>query len=465
MLEQVAPASRSGRGGASAIPVEGSPPWHLAPPPIELGVFGQTFRPVDLRARRSGRLEGHLENDRAEGEFDWRRAGKGTLSRFHYLRLVRDASAAPPLRGQSLVIDEAVEDPPAACPPSARRSSPSATDQRARPPVASRGSRATAQPLAARDRFASENADGRLAGRGSGAQASASARSSISASRPQRWGADPSPQLPDVVRGAASLASQLAWRGAPTRIDYPSLSGGLRLETGASQFSKRRARCRPPARHPQPAVAAAPDHARLPRRVLQGFAFDRISGSIGLARGVLRSEDLEIRGPAAHRHERECGRGLETQDLCAGAADAVRVGRDRRRGDLLNPWLGGDLSPQKMLSDPIEALRLRYAVTGAWSDPQVAKRSSLRQIPADLGADVAATFPPSFNLCRGAAASGGVPPDAAYMTDASSSTPVRIAAIQTVSGPDVAANLDRRPPDRRGCGGQHPPGRCQNTFP
>ncbi len=170
------------------------------------------------------------------------------------------------------------------------------------------------------DRFALVNADGRLAGKGQWragirqrTELDFSLETAAMGALIHRLG------YPDVVRGgAASLAGQLAWRGAPTRIDYPSLSGRLRLETGAGQFNKL-----------EPGVGrllGILSLQSLPRRITldfrdvfsEGFAFDRISGSIDLARGVLRSEDLEIRGPAARvRHERQRRCGRRRPRICA----------------------------------------------------------------------------------------------------------------------------------------------------
>lgn len=189
VLERVAPASDPGAEGAGADPGGGiAAVAEFALSTDELGVFGQTFKAVDLRARADpGGWKAHLESDRAEGEFDWREAGKGTLSaRFRHLRLVRDASAVPPPARSSPRSMKRRKIRRSACPrsmwwPSASRSTSSTS-------VASRCSRATAAASGSSTASHSRTRmDGSPAG-GSGAQASASARSSISASRPQRWG-------------------------------------------------------------------------------------------------------------------------------------------------------------------------------------------------------------------------------------------------------------------------------------
>ena len=383
VLERVAPASDPGAEGAGADPGGGiAAVAEFALSTDELGVFGQTFKAVDLRARADpGGWKAHLESDRAEGEFDWREAGKGTLSaRFRHLRLVRDASAVPPPGEVEPAIDEAAEDPPQRLPALdvvAERFQINELDLgRLEVLARNRGS------LWQLDRFALENADGRLAGRGQWragirqrTELDFSLETAAMGALIHRLG------YPDVVRGgAASLAGQLAWRGAPTRIDYPSLSGRLRLETGAGQFNKL-----------EPGVGrllGILSLQSLPRRITldfrdvfsEGFAFDRISGSIDLARGVLRSEDLEIRGPAARiAMSGSADVVSETQDLRVlvqpTLSESVAIGA---AASLLNPVAGVvTYLAQKMLSDPIEKLfAFEYAVTGAWSDPQVAKRGA-----------------------------------------------------------------------------------------
>ena len=69
----------------------------------------------------------------------------------------------------------------------------------------------------------------------------------------------------------------------------------------------------------------------------------------------------------------------ETQDLSVlvqpTLSESVAIGA---AAGLVNPVAGVvTYLAQKMLSDPIEKLfAFEYAVTGAWSDPQVAKRGA-----------------------------------------------------------------------------------------
>ncbi|TAH51817.1 MAG: TIGR02099 family protein, partial [Betaproteobacteria bacterium] len=126
----------------------------------------------------------------------------------------------------------------------------------------------------------------------------------------------------------------------------------------------------------------------LPRRITldfrdvfsSGFAFDRISGSIDVAKGVLRTDDLEIRGPAARIRMRGVADiEAETQDLKVAVqptlSESVAVGA---AAGLVNPVAGVvAYVAQKVLSDPIEKFfAYEYVITGTWADPVVSKSGS-----------------------------------------------------------------------------------------
>lgn len=371
--------SGTGAGGA-VLPASGLSDLALAAD--EVRAFGHTLKAVDLRAAAdAGGWKARLESDIADGEFDWRNAGDGALrARFRHLRVGQeDADAAEGGGEDAAEVPAAVEEaPPRRLP---------ALDVIAER-FELRGLALGRLEVFARnrsglwelERFELANEDGRLAGSG---QWRAAGR--------QRTRLDFRLETPDVGRlsqrlgqadvvrgGKASLAGQLGWQGAPTRIDYPSLNGSMRLETGAGQFNKL-----------EPGVGrllGILSLQALPRRITldfrdvfsEGFAFDRISGSIAVAAGVMRTEDLEIRGPSARvTMTGSADVVAETQDLRVlvqpTLSESVAIGA---AAGLLNPAVGVvTYMAQKVLSDPIERLfAFEYAVTGAWSDPQVAKR-------------------------------------------------------------------------------------------
>ena len=126
----------------------------------------------------------------------------------------------------------------------------------------------------------------------------------------------------------------------------------------------------------------------LPRRITldfrdvfsQGFAFDSISGSIQMNKGVLRTNDLELFGPAARVFmSGEADAVKETQSLRVKVqptlSESVAVGSAIAATGAIHPVVGlAAYLVQKALRDPVEKLfSFEYAVTGGWSDPKVEK--------------------------------------------------------------------------------------------
>jgi uncharacterized protein YhdP len=356
----------------------------------EVRAFGHTLKAVDLRAEAdAGGWKARLESDIADGAFDWRDAGDGALrARFRHLRVGQE----DPQGGKDAVGDGAGED-------ASEQAEPVEEAPPRRLPALDvvaeefelRGLALGRLEVFARnrgglwqlERFNLANDDGRLAGSGQWQAAGRQrTRLDFSLETPDVGRLSHRLGYPDVVRGGqASLAGQLGWQGAPTRIDYPSLNGSLKLETGSGQFNKL-----------EPGVGrllGILSLQALPRRITldfrdvfsEGFAFDRISGSIDVAAGVLRTEDLEIRGPSARvKMTGSADVVAETQDLRVQVqptlSESIAIGA---AAGLLNPAVGVvTYLAQKVLSDPIEKLfAFEYAVTGAWSDPQVAKRGQV----------------------------------------------------------------------------------------
>ncbi len=186
---------------------------------------------------------------------------------------------------------------------------------------------------------------------------------------------------PDAVRGGtAKLSGTLGWDGGPADLDYPSMNGMLELEARSGQFRKL-----------NPGVGrllGVLSLQSLPRRITldfrdvfsEGFAFDRISGSIDVNKGVLHTDPLEIRGPAARVFMRgEASVPDETQNLRVTVqptlSESVAVGA-ALGGAVVNPVAGVvTYIVQKVLEDPVEKFfAFEYAVTGTWDDPVVEKK-------------------------------------------------------------------------------------------
>jgi uncharacterized protein (TIGR02099 family) len=181
---------------------------------------------------------------------------------------------------------------------------------------------------------------------------------------------------PGAVRGGtAQLDGKIAWNGAPFDLDYASLGGELKLEASKGQFLK----LDPGAGK----LLALISLQALPRRITldfrdvfsDGFAFDSIGGELTLKNGLMRTERLQIDGPAARVLMRgETDLQNETQrlnvnvqpDLGSGAAFGVA---------LLNPLAGvAALLAHKILQNPLDQIfGFDYLVTGTWDDPKVEK--------------------------------------------------------------------------------------------
>lgn len=178
-----------------------------------------------------------------------------------------------------------------------------------------------------------------------------------------------------ISGGTAKLAGRLDWPGAPTGFELAALDGALSLEAGRGQFLK----VKPGAGRLLGLISLQ----SLPRRISldfrdvfsAGFAFDSIAGDLALKGGVMRTERLQIDGPAARvlmRGETDLKR--ETQRLFVtvqpelGTTAALGVA-------LVNPVAGvATLLANKLLQDPLNQMfGFDYLVTGSWDDPKVEK--------------------------------------------------------------------------------------------
>lgn len=353
----------------------------------ELTAFGHRLRAVDLRAvPDQGGWTARIDSDLAAGELDWRSAGSGALAaRLRFLR-IGAADAQSRASGTEAAEARIGDTPPRRLPALdvvAERFELRGMDLgRLEVLARNRGG------LWELDRFAIANDDGRLSGSGQWLAAGRQrTRMEFSFDTADVGRFSRRIGYPDVVRGGqAALSGELGWQGAPTAIDYASLAGRLQLEAGAGQFNKL-----------EPGVGrllGILSLQSLPRRITldfrdvfsEGFAFDRISGSIDVTAGVMRTDDLEIRGPAARvRMSGTTDLVAETQDLRVivqpTLSESIAIGA---AAGLLNPAVGVvTYLAQKVLSDPIEKLfAFEYAVTGSWVDPQVAKRGNVELPPA-----------------------------------------------------------------------------------
>ena len=185
----------------------------------------------------------------------------------------------------------------------------------------------------------------------------------------------------DAIKGAPTkIQGQLTWAGSPADFDYPSLSGSLKLTSGAGQFLK-----------VDPGMGrllGVLSLQALPRRITldfrdvfsEGFAFDSVTGAGLIAGGVMSTDNLRLVGPAASVDiSGSVDLSHETQQLRVRVLPALSTSFSAGAAALFiaNPLVGaavgaGTLLAQKLLKDPLEQLfSYDYAVSGGWADPVV----------------------------------------------------------------------------------------------
>lgn len=181
---------------------------------------------------------------------------------------------------------------------------------------------------------------------------------------------------PGAVRGGtAQLSGKIGWNGPPVDLDYATLTGEMVVDAGKGQFVKL-----------DPGVGkllGLISLQSLPRRISldfrdvfsQGFAFDSINGKLSMQNGLMRTDRLQIDGPAARvvmrgeadlQHETQRLQVNVQPDLGGGAALGVA---------LVNPLAGvATLFAHKLLQNPLNQIfGFDYLVTGKWDDPKVEK--------------------------------------------------------------------------------------------
>ena len=384
-----APASADAEGDGSQWPLSA-----LTLQADALQVLGERLGKVVLKATAdAGGWKGSVSSPAVEGSFDWRQRDEGTLQ----ARLSRLA-VDPVEKAGSAEAEASSSDTPT-------RSLPTLDVISER--LLLRGKNLGRLELRARnqegvwllDKVSLASPEGELRGDG---RWRPGRRSELAVKVEARDAGRYLAQFgyPDAVRrGQATLSGQFDWQGAPTKIDYQSLSGRFDIEASDGQFNKL-----------EPGVGrllGVLSLQSLPRRITldfrdvfsEGFAFDRIEGSAYIERGIMRTSDLQIRGPAAKVFmEGSVDLPAETQDLKVKVqptlSESVAVGAALANAatGVINPVAGVvTYLAQKMLKDPVERFfAFEYGITGKWDDPLV-RRLNGRDAPAKSGQDKAET--------------------------------------------------------------------------
>jgi uncharacterized protein (TIGR02099 family) len=180
---------------------------------------------------------------------------------------------------------------------------------------------------------------------------------------------------PGLLRGGRviSLQGSLTWNGELAAIDYPSLTGNLRMHAEDGQFLE-----------VDPGLGkliSLMNLQALPRRVTldfrdvfsKGFQFDRIESNARVERGVMSLKEFRMSGSAAQvEMTGSVDLARETQDLKVRIIPSLG---DSAAAALafVNPLL---LFPaavaQRILKDPLgHIFSFEYAVSGTWANPAV----------------------------------------------------------------------------------------------
>lgn len=184
--------------------------------------------------------------------------------------------------------------------------------------------------------------------------------------------------FPDTIkRGKGKLSGDVSWDGLPYSLDTASLSGAIALNVAAGQFLKK-----------DPGAAkllGVLSLQALPRLLKldfhdvfsEGLAFDGISATATIGKGVLQTDNLKMFGVAATvLMDGSADIANETTDLRVVVVPEFNLGTGPLVYALaVNPVIGiGSFLAQLFLRAPMmEALTYEMKVEGPWKAPVVTK--------------------------------------------------------------------------------------------
>jgi uncharacterized protein YhdP len=184
--------------------------------------------------------------------------------------------------------------------------------------------------------------------------------------------------FPDTLKkGKGKLSGDVSWNGLPFSLDAPSLSGNIGLNVAAGQFLKK-----------DPGAAkllGVLSLQALPRLLKldfhdvfsEGLAFDGISATAVISKGVLKTDNLKMWGVAATvLMDGTADIANETTNLRVVVVPEFNLGTGPLVYALaVNPVIGlGSFLAQLFLRAPMmEALTYEMKVEGPWKAPVVTK--------------------------------------------------------------------------------------------
>jgi uncharacterized protein (TIGR02099 family) len=179
-----------------------------------------------------------------------------------------------------------------------------------------------------------------------------------------------------ISRGSADIQGNAAWEGSPADFSFRTLAGQLDFKARGGQFLK----VEPGAGKLLGVLSLQSLRRRFNfdfRDIFnEGYAFDDISATLRIARGVVYSDDLKMRGPAAKVNMSGLADlNKEAVQLRVKVIPKLSEGVAVAGALIAGPLAGvGALAAQKLLRDPVEAaISKEYMVTGPWQAPDVKK--------------------------------------------------------------------------------------------
>jgi len=177
--------------------------------------------------------------------------------------------------------------------------------------------------------------------------------------------------------GKGIMEGNISWRGLPFSLDLPSLEGQIRINMASGQFLK----VNPGAAK----LLGVLSLQALPRRLTldfrdlfsEGFAFDGVAGTVNIAKGLAKTDNLKMRSVnATVVMDGSADIVRETQDLHVAVIPEINVGTASVVYALaVNPVIGlGSFLAQLFLREPLmRAFTFEYHISGPWNAPQVVK--------------------------------------------------------------------------------------------
>ncbi|MDH4478251.1 MAG: YhdP family protein [Rhodoferax sp.] len=183
--------------------------------------------------------------------------------------------------------------------------------------------------------------------------------------------------MKDVIRqGRGKIEGQIEWQGSPISLDYPSLGGSFNVNLEKGEFLKA-----------DPGIAkllGVLSLQSLPRRLMldfrdvfaEGFPFDFVRGDVVIAKGMARTNNLQMKGvTAVVLMDGSTDIAKETQSIKVVVVPELNAGSASLITATINPLVGlYSFLAQLVLRQPlIAASTQELYIDGTWLEPRVTK--------------------------------------------------------------------------------------------